>query len=393
MLSTKVMKNIQLQEWEDFFRTYNVPRWSVETRGGSSLLRYSKIKTFLQDNLSSETPSFSEEQLDDFIFDKLFYSNSNYHVLYQFNTFFADMGTTIADIEEFAQRNSNLMINASLINWRDNTNLINLCTIRPEFNDDGFMQAFNILLRIDTLDQQYGATNAFCAVTIDLERNFCILRFNQLQFDLTRTELMDIVKVLKATNVEGEVFEPLELNITTFDETDATASIYEMFAELSAEAEAVLDAQVNDETEDKINEFLSEIVAEVKEDYVEQIKNVIYQDITERMEDIQFEKGWIFKFHFRESDYTRASSRNEKRLPIYDVKSFWQLKEIIHNAQSMQEASFHWHLNEVPGDENFVDVRIEYKNGTMIVYYYTKMRVSRREKEEFVLRKIKAYLQ
>lgn len=49
----------------------------------------------------------------------------------------------------------------------------------------------------------------------------------------------------------------------------------------------------------------------------------------------------------------------------------------------MQEGGFHW---KFPG--SYVDVRIESKNGALLVYYYSRLRVGRREKEEYVLRKV-----
>ncbi|RKP54928.1 hypothetical protein D7Z26_06720 [Cohnella endophytica] len=322
MISLAALKNIQIQEFEDFFREHKVPKWTVRISAGSTIQKYDKVRQIIQEELALEKPSFTYDEIDEFIFEKLFYANSNYQMVFRYNSFFGDVHLNSDEVNEYLAQNTNIEYLKNLINWVDNTDLINLCTVRSEFTTRRTLKAIHILLRIDTLDQLYGKRVAFCGVTVNVRQRLVILRFSHQQFELIKTEPLKLIKQILDTlggiGTEGKKFEPLQLNINQISEDDSTSAIYELFAELSSEAEEILHSRVTKETEKKIVSFLNDLkVKEVKKEYIEQIKNVVYQDIADSMEDTAFEKGWIFKFQFREGDHTKASSRNDKRLPVY----------------------------------------------------------------------------
>lgn len=398
MITTRVLKNIQIQELKDFLSNFKVKGRSTRTDAGSTRAKYSKYLEVIEEELANETGSFTSDDVDEFIFDQLYYSNNNLHYVYQFNGCFI---TDIMDQDEilsFLGRNSSLNYNLNLTEWDDNTNEINLCTTRAEVNEKNELTSIHMLLRIyGTLDQEYGATSAFCGVRIDLNSKQIILKFNQLQFQLIAkepTEILDDIKLsLSGQGKYGKQFACLDLNIVQLNEDSVLTTIYNLFAELSLEAEEILNNQMDSSTEGEIIEFLKSLdLHEIKEEYIEQIKAVIYQDISSSMKEQIFDKGWVFKFLFREGDHSRASSNAEKRLPVYSYKAFWQLKELIHSIGKVHDAGFHWNINKTPGKESFVDVRMESRSGTMIVYYYSRARVNRKEKEDYVLQKISQHL-
>ncbi|MGG1663296.1 hypothetical protein, partial [Brevibacillus sp. NRS-1366] len=165
-------------------------------------------------------------------------------------------------------------------------------------------------------------------------------------------------------------------------------TIYSLFKELTNEAEEILNQVADSSTDEEIRKFLKTMkVADIEEDYVKQVKSVIFQDISKSFENTLFEHGWVFSFMFREGKNIRASSRKDDKSAIYGAKVYWNLKELIHKAGKMQECGFFWYLPK-EGKESFVQVRIESKSDCFVLDYYYKMRINRKEREEFVLQKI-----
>lgn len=396
MLTSSTLKNVQIQDFEEFFKKHKVQKWSARIDSFSdSYLKHGKIRDLISEELQNNS-SFTVDELDGFLWEALYYSNFNYHLVYQFNEIFINDVLSASDIDLYLKQHTEINYNKLICDWDDEEG-ISLVSTRMEMYDNGKVKALHLLIKVDTLNMRYEKTHMFCGVTIDVKNKILLIKFAQRQYeeiDLQPMKLQElIVETLKGLGNKGKQFTSLDLNIIQLNRDKVTSTIYQLFAELSREAEELLDKRVTAETEKMILDFMHNIkLSSIKEEYTEQIKAVIYQDISDTMEDQIFKKGWIFNFKFREGDYTKASSRVDKNLPVYSAKSFWQLKELIHKEKRMEEAGFHWNINENAGDGDFVEVRAESKNSIMILHYYHGMRVRRKEKEEYVIRKVSKYL-
>ncbi|MFB5935535.1 hypothetical protein ACE8FZ_19940 [Peribacillus frigoritolerans] len=272
-----------------------------------------------------------------------------------------------------------------------------LCTTRLEFSHNR-LKNIHFLFKIGVSESSGEYYNFFSAVTIELETNMVIFRFDQHLLDCYPADPLDIISSLKdiinGVNKKHEIFDILEFNVIGMHVEAPKKIISSLFKELSSEAEDILNKEVPSQTDNDIREFLEGKGLPFEEDYIQQIKSVLFQDISQKCADTFFVNGWVFRFVFREGQLTRASSRTDDKSPIYGSKVYWNLKELIFKSDEMKESGFHWYLTD-PFDESpeFVQVRLEARNDSLIVHYYYKMRSpDRKEKEDYVLRKIKEYL-
>ncbi|ENQ3078689.1 hypothetical protein ACEOWG_001886 [Bacillus cereus] len=397
MLSLRTIKNIQFQDIDEFLKKYKVPGRSSRITGSTSGVRFENYIDLIDEEINKENGSITSNKVDDFLFETLFYTNNNYHYLYKYDNFFADESTPASTARDYLSNSESLRFNDLLTNdivYKEGE--FSLCTTRLEYVEEEII-AVHLVILIDMLPLRYGNTHVFAGVTIDIKRKLIDIKFDYKQFEEIETEPLMLIKQIRdmlcGLGKMGKAYTDLQLNIISFNEAEPREIIYYLFEELTNEAEALLNSHVPPDTEDKIKKFMKEMgLSEDNQEYVEQIKAVMYQDIFESMGEASYKNGWVFRFHFREGDHTRATSTNEKQLPVYKAKTYWQLKELIHEEQEMYEAGFHWYMNQGTENREFVIVRIESRNDTMILHHYYKMRSGRKEKDEFVLRKIGEYL-
>lgn len=398
MFTARDLKNIDLQVIREFLKNNNVSIKQIEDTTNDTTLKFPKYVDLIEKEMADINSQLNEEIVDEFLFEQLYYSHHNCQYIYSLENYFHQGDLGKEEIIAYLENNQELNFDQKLTDWSDNNDVINLCTTRVEFDENDNFLALHLLLRFAILDQQYGRTNAFCAVRIDFEFKLVSLKFHKLQMqrhELSPTLIVDLISsALKNLGDNAVPFACLNLNFQHLNEADVLSTIYKLFAELSKEAQEILDEQMDDDTEDKILDFLQNMnLRNINQDYIEQIKAVIYQDISRNIDQNNFKKGWVFKFSFREGDHSRAASNAERRQPVYELKAFWQLKELIHDIEEMEDGGFHWNLNNINSVDGFIDVRVESKNGTMIIHYYAQNKKNRKEKENYVLRKITEYLQ
>ncbi|PAD69922.1 hypothetical protein CHH83_05815 [Bacillus sp. 7586-K] len=397
MLSLSTLRNIYKKDiYEQLLRRHNVPNRSVRIQQATEGDRYSPIQRILNEELNSGL--LSEQIVDDFLFNQLFYAINNWHYVYVNHDINQRLiSNTTEEILTFLQNINELNFNRPLTYTIGQGNY-NVCTTRVEIIDES-LKKINILIKVGTAEEQDQYIHFFSGITIDLESNLVIIRFNQHLLDLYEEDIMDVLNnikdMLNGANRYGDPFEPLEFNVIGLNEEKPKQIISELFKEVSNEAELILNREVPQNTEADIREFLVGKGLPCEEDYIQQIKSVIFQDIASKCEETLFPNGWVFRFVFREGQYTRASSRTDDKSPIYSSKVYWHLKELIFNSEDMQESGFHWYLDDPTETEEprFVQVRLESRLDTLIIHYYYKMRThDRKEKEDYVLRKISEYL-
>lgn len=398
MLSLLTLRNIFKKDFEAFFRKHKVKKRSIRIRSQGNQELYVPIKRMLENELESGE-SFTAEELHEFFYEQLFYSNNNLHYIYQYDEIsFADK-QSFDELQAFFEHHKDSFKTGQLILDTIPNDEIVLCNTYLE-SAENQVKSINFFFKIGTVVIDNLNQNFFCGVTIDLIHNLVIFKFNQNSLDNFESDPLDVLTSLKSIlngeNDEYSYFIELGLNVIGFNEETPKELISKLFKELSSEAEEILNAEVPKNTDKDIENFLKDKGLPCSVDYIQQIKSVLFQEISQRCANTMFKSGWVFRFIFREGQFTKASSRTENRSPIYGSKVYWHLKELIFKNNEMYEAGFLWYLNNPAEEETpkFVDVRFEARNDYLINHYYYKMRgPDRKEKEEFVLQKIRNYLQ
>lgn len=402
MLSIPTLQNIYQKDYRDLFRSNKVANWSTRTVvKGNTQFKYDVIRRVIVEELSKTTVELKKETMDSFLFEHLYYMNLNYQFTYRFNDFVFNSENTIHQVEEFFSKQGELRFNSNLVDTELDSDLTYLkpCTTRIDVID-GKLSTVHMLIKIgDVATRRYSKQNVFIGICIDLRTALIQIKFNLNQLEKLPKEPLKILKEIKdmlnGFGIRGKTFAPLRLNIVSLNEKAARICVFEMFKELSLEAEHILNVHTPIGTEEKIHQFLKSMeLKHITEDYIHQIKAVIYQEISNTIRDSTFDKGWVFRFVFKEGLTTRASSRTDDSGPIYGSKVYWHLKELIFKENELYEAGFSWYLpwKTNKGDDDFVQVRLESRNESLIVHYYRNMSFRRREKENYVLQQINKHL-
>ncbi|MCY8837704.1 hypothetical protein [Bacillus atrophaeus] len=388
MFRTETLKNIHIKDFEEFFKEKDVKRRSARMKHNTTIDRYNMISKLIKEEVDNPNGAFTKSEINNFIFKKLFYDNNNYEYILKYSNFFATKFTKRSVAEKYLRENPLLKFNETLENTSSDKDY-ELFTSKLDCQSEN-ASAIHLLVRVGFVNNFLGKVDFFAGITVDLQNSVLIVRLNYRHIKSSNKEPLKLLKEIKdlisGTGLSGKSFVPLKLNPISLDEDTANKTIFALYKELSSEAEDLLNARMTEETEDKIKEFLKETgITEIKDEYLEQIKAVLYQDISRNINPSSFKKGWIFRFDFREGNLTRATSKHEKKGPIYSSKTYWQLKELIYGEERMHEAGFHW---KIPRSSDSVDVRVYSRNDTIIVHYYYNMRIDRKEKDEFVVQKI-----
>lgn len=388
MLYESTLKNLWKNEYKLFLKKLGTKNLSKRLHTSYSY-DYSNIITVIKEELADTQSKLTTEVIDNFLFDNFFYNNNNYHFIYRIHSFVEFKDLTVSHIESYLKGNPEIKFNESLINFKPNSDL-KLCSTRID-SSDGIVSSINLLIYVGKVSTKRGEIDLYTAVQIDLSKKLIAIKFNLNLFENHHYEKMFIVDKIKTKLIsDTDVFKSLELRIKSHNETQIRRTIHTLFRELSEQAESLLNNKVPPETEEKISKFLQSMDIENNKEYLNQVKAVIYQDISRTFNKSLFDNGWIFRFVFREGDTTRASSTTDDYEPIYSKKVYWNLKELLFKSTELIETGILWNTDK---NTKPVLVRLEQKNSNLIVYYYQeKNKEARKEKENFVLQKIDRYL-
>lgn len=392
LLSTNTLRNIQIKDFESFFKEYNMKNRTVLMKPDPSKDRYQQILDIINNESISPNGSFNKQNLDDFIFNYIFYGINNWQYLYRFDSLIFNKDTPCDKVIDLLSKNSqfkfNSLISDAILNDFD------LCTTRIEC-DNNKLSKIEFLIKIGTIDLPDGPTDFFTGIVIDIEMKAVLFKFYQHMLDIYKSDPSDLLKTLKNMIMgigKNQIFSLLNLNILSLNEEEAHNTIYKIFKNLSIEAEEALNEKIPPNTIDNIRQFLENNSLPASDDYIEQIKAVLFQDIAKTLQNKIFKNGWVFRFLYREGNHTRASSKTDDRSSIYSSKVYWHLKELIFKEEKMYEIGVLWYTSIKV--EDFIEVRLEARNDSMIINYYSKSRDSNKRKagDYFVLRKIVEYL-
>ncbi|MCU4756970.1 hypothetical protein ACW4EZ_10750 [Bacillus toyonensis] len=391
MISEATLRNFYKHEIKSFFKEHNVERLDERLRSltRSSYLPYINVT---KEEISSG--NITKTEFDSFLKENLFYNKNNYHYIFELESFFIESNSKF-NINEFINSNPELLFNQPLFDLQLNKDF-QLCTSFFELNNCEQVTKVNFLLKVDEVEHYREKINLFSAITIDIEKKLILIRFNLPRLEKSSHEKAWLLDYIKTQLTKNIIFQPLKIQFSSFNETHANKTIYNLFNNLSTEVETIMDKQLESDTEDLIDQFLKGVnVTDLESDYVKQIKSVIYQDISRSSSTKLFKNGWVFRFVFREGRHTRASSATEHYNPIYSSKIYWNLKELIIESGEMIEVGFHWY-NVKKSDKTPIIVKLESKNNAIISMYYNKgikkSTVHRKEQEDFVLHKIRKNL-
>ncbi|OMC89772.1 hypothetical protein, partial [Paenibacillus odorifer] len=244
----------------------------------STPLKYLEYLNVIEEEIASnEVGTLTSEVVDQFVFEHLFYANSNIHFVFRFSSYLHEIPRTDAEITRIFTRMPQLMFNQSLVDWDDNTRRINLCTTRSTYFDDGQLKSLLFLFRVANLEMEHGMTSVFCGVTLDFEHDLLIVKFNQNQFTrLDGESLLHVISIKNALSGAGDFadsFAWMRINLQQLNEDTVNSTIYRLFRELSLEAERLLDSKMTEENLMHIENFmenigLNDLEPKLKEEYM-----------------------------------------------------------------------------------------------------------------------------
>ncbi|MGW6299653.1 hypothetical protein [Peribacillus butanolivorans] len=390
MILESILKNVHKYEIKGFLRKNGVDK--IDTRLDSHIAdNYKPYVKIIEEEIKEK--KINKKLLNDFLMEHICYSKTNTYYTFHLSNFFCFDTLKEDQLNNFKMQNPELLFDNLLMDVTLESEFT-LCSSEVEHKDNCISQV-SFLFYLGTVDTRAkGLTSFFSNVIIDVKQKLVFIKFNSNLLDNFNHEKLFIIERLLNTITKNSVFQPLNIGFGSFNEEQPQRIIFKMFSELSLEAEEILNKRIPDGTDDKIKNFLKSVhISQNEIDYIKQIKAVVYQDLSDNFQGDLFTNGWVFRFVFREKDYTRASSRTDDYSPIYGSKVYWNLKELIFKGQKMNDAGFKWFL---PGNKSPILVKLESKNNGIIIQYYNDKEKNnqkyRKEKDKFVAEKIRKYL-
>ncbi|MCM3452787.1 hypothetical protein M3685_02345 [Heyndrickxia oleronia] len=392
MINIKTIKNLYKNEIQSFLKTLGYKNVSKLT-SGKDIYDYSTINHFLESEIAKKHGNLNNKNLDEFLYKKLFFDKNNYHYIYNLSSFFSKSTDIEYSSIETHLRDPALKFNMSIADAFPSKPL-DLCSTRvitEIIEDKKFVRQLQFLFFIEEISfNKKGNINLFCCADFNLSEKFVSFKFNHNLIEDLDNKTKTLDNLVNKLQNEYDIFNKLMIRITTHNETVIRRTIQNLFVELSDQAEKLLQNQVEPSVNEKIKDFLSETNIPQTADYHKQIISVIYQHVSKTFQDTLFQDGWAFRFVFKEGDNTRASSSNDDFKPIYSKQVYWNLKELMFKSKGTDfiEAGLLWNTKDGISP---VAVKIEQKNNFLIVQYYRRSYNlhRRREKEHYVLRKIR----
>lgn len=393
MISEETLRNFYKKEIRQFLKNKNIERLErLNPKGVTQKLGdYSNYVAVIKEEVRSGR--LTKKSLDDFLYSNLFHSKNNLHYIFELEDFIIKQGVPFDRFSDFVSKNPGLLVNEYLFDKAISTDW-ELCQTRFNFNSDNSIATIEFLIKVLPVKTARGTTHLFAAVTVNLTEKLISIKYNQTVLECSAHSKTWLTSTLKNTLVSRAPFTSLKMLIKGINEYHGKKTIFKMFNNLSQEAEKILNSHVKDDTKQKIIQFLEEMgINPERDEYVKQIISVVYQDLSESFDNNTFKDGWVFRFVFREGEFTRASSRSDNFDPIYNSQVYWNLKELIYKKAELIEAGFNWFI-KINNETFTLFTRIEIKGDAFIVYYYNKGRykLKRKEKENYVFKQIRGNL-
>ncbi|WP_155010726.1 hypothetical protein [Priestia megaterium] len=390
MISESILKNVHKYEIKSFLKRNSVEKIDsrLTSHRADDYKPYSKI---IDEEI--KVNKINRKLVNEFLCEHICYSKTNIYHIFDLTNFFCFNTITEVQLNHFKSNNPKLLFN-NLITDVTLEEEFQLCSTEVEHENDQINQ-ISFLFYLGLVDTRAkGRTSFFSNVIIDVKQKLVFVKFNSNLLENAKYDKLFLINRLLTILTKNDEFQPLSIGYESFNEEKPQKMIFKMFSELSLEAEEILNKKIPLGTDEKIKSFLKDVkISQNEKDYIKQIKAVIYQDLSDNFQGNLFKNGWVFRFVFREKDYTRASSRTDDYSPIYGSKVYWNLKELIFKGKKMNDAGFKWVL---PRNQSPILVKLESKNNGIIIQYYNDKERNnqkfRKEKDNFVAQKIRKYL-
>lgn len=396
MLDSKTLRNITKKDLQRYLKSKNYKNVVGITRGYNGNSKdYTRIVDFLKKEIKDPNSKINSTDLNNFFFEKMFYDLNNYHFIYNIDKLLGHQGIVPLSKLKTVLTDTSIKLQADLLKASPSKKFDLLCTEVQTIikNKIEYVTNIQFLIHIDEIESKRGPINFQSCIELNLENNFACFKLNQNLYEsyVNKTIIIDELATL-IQNKKG-IFSPFNIELSSHNQVAVRRAIQRLFTELSQQAEKILMEETPDGMHEKINDFLDEISIPKNKTYVNQIIAVIYQDISKSFNKSLFNDGWAFRFVFKEGDNTRASSSIDDFEPVYGKQVYWNLKELMFKEKGTDfiEAGLLWDISNT-GDA--VSVKLEQKNNLISVLYYKKKYnlINRKEKERYVLRKIRAAL-
>ncbi|MDX5866165.1 hypothetical protein SIL80_09715 [Bacillus cereus group sp. BfR-BA-01119] len=384
MFSQAMLRNITKTRLKNYLQPKEIPNLNRRTHA-HFVSDYSGILEVFREEIAIGK-KLNENDVDNFIYNELFYENCNYYYIYKLDKIKIDLNLAEPNMIQYL---TTIGFNINQLLTQGNVaSDYDLCTTRLNFKDSK-LSRINCLLKVSSVDSEYrGETDFYCGIMLDLTNNLLILKFNLNLLESHPKEKLAILTDIRKIITNSKPFNQLNLKYSSYNEHTIRKIIFRMFKNLSLDAETILNQRIPTDATQKIKKFLQDMkVAEVSENYINQTKAVVYQDISKTFQDSLFTNGWVFRFVFREGDSTRASSRTDDFSPIYSKQVYWHLKELVFKSGELQEAGFHWYLNPAK-KEGIILIKLEQKNDALAFQFYQNTDLNRVVKEDYVINEI-----
>ena len=398
------LKNYLKTKIEDFNKLFR-------QASGSS---YEKIQTVLNEQVSQ---GFDDNEIDKTFFEAIVH-------LFPERCYYLNIITDLTANEAFQQLKTSSKYSPYI--ERKLSQVVHpdekLITVRKEGNRIIFL--FKLGMAELGIKKEKCAFYVSCI--LDFKHKHMEIRLNQhLLRNTTNIQLRHVINYMYQF-VNNQL--PIALIASKPGEAKIHKGLYKLFLDESNKSLRLIKKEVakNEEKEStklsekelrqNISKYLKEQLHISNPDpFVEKVMTVKYQDTVHNMklEDFIKDGGYIFGFGFIDRKITRSVNRNEDHKPVYYSKIYWNLKDLVKEYEEISEIGVYWRFNkkdfmkgltgkEKEEDLSFVEVALKEIHSVLEIHYYVDYTQSnslassvdeRRIKEEYVIQKIKGFIQ
>lgn len=380
LLTKKTVACINKTIWIELIKKVGLRNYSSATSkaGIDDLLRY------LRSAYTNENSDVLNN-LDDLIFKQMAFEQPNTYKIEKINV----SGNITPEV--FNQLEDTLNINRSFYD-ETLTAMIKVISSRLVVIDNTVSRIIMLVKVGETNDKtMFGVQNVIFNVTIDFDKKLISTGYHKGSFEKYYNESFAETYEKMIHWLSVNVLANLNVTLSEFNEEALKTTLYKMFHELTAPIENKLELALPPNVDGLIQNFFDDVGIQLKEKYQKQLYSILFQDYgdaesTEFQEGL-YDDGWIFRFGFRDGDFTRATSRTEDQSPVYTSPIYWNLKELINEKTKLTDAGFVWVT-----DTGMIEAKIDVQNKAFIIYLYKTEHEWEEDRIEYIRRKIIQHL-
>lgn len=379
-----LLRNFEVNYLRDLFDDFNpeVNKLIREVTGETnSWARYNQVLNKLI------REGYDDSELEQTLFLQLAYEKTDHSYIFNLNSEIS--------VEEFFDTHNNITLNNRKLTDIRNAES-NLLTVRRIDNEVIFLFRFG-----SVNEESNKPVSLFIPCIFDFTNNLLHIKMRKGYISKSEYRSKDLIELI-LEKINNEPTYPI--TISKYNSASLKKVLYNIFSFEAKKAEALINERVTTITEERLNEVIQNFLSrdldiDITPSYIDRVKSIFYQSNSIEMDDNEFYGGYIFAFTFLDGAMTKSLTRSSDREPVFNKKVYWNLKDIIHEEKEITEISLYWRFNEnnfsqAPNGDNFsfVEVSLKEKKGMLEIHFY-QSEEDRREKSEFVIYRVKEYLQ